>query len=67
MLSSYAVIHQSIVNQSFPTAEPKTLKRLIKVVLAGYVGLVLGCCALVGGAVAGTYQLASMALPTSSH
>ncbi len=66
MLSSYAVIHHSVVSPSFPNAEPKILKRIIKVLLKGYVGIVFGCCALVGGAVAGTYQLASMALPSSN-
>lgn len=70
MLSSHAGINQTVVSPSYSNstpsvAFPKTLKRLIKVLVAGYIGLVFGVCALVCGLVAGTYQLASKAVPAS--
>jgi len=53
---------QDIGHSSLPSTGSKTLKSLFILLIKGYIGLVFGVCAVVGGVVAGAYELASMAL-----
>ena len=66
MLISTLISNQAIAQTSAPTATQsvdlsKTLKRILKVSVMGYIGLVFGVCAIVGGVVAGAYSLVSSA------